>query len=179
MVENHSQRSKCKICEEIFDKNCELEVHIKESHPEKEHFDCDQCDSKFILKWRLKKHQEMHTQSVTTKCHYFNNKKKCPFEALGCMFEHTHSSMCKFGESCTRELCSFQHEQVQSSPNVDKDLNEKVVEFKCDYCLFRGKNKNELKMHTEKRHNLKCEICEYKTTSGLDLQEHQISKRHR
>ena len=178
IVETHVQKSKCKTCEEMFDKNCELEVHIKENHTEIEHFDCDQCDLKFILKWRLKKHQEMHTQSITAKCHYFNNKKKCPFEALGCMFEHTYSSMCKFGESCNRELCSFQHDQSKSSLNDDKDSNEEDVKIKCDYCLFRSQNKSELKMHTEKRHNLNCKKCDYKTTSGLDLNEHLISKRH-
>ena len=94
MREIHRPKFECKICEEIFGQNCELEVHLKEKHNEIEMFNCEKCEKKFVLKWRLTKHQEIHYNPKVIKCHYFNNNKCCPFEEIGCMFEHMLIQVC-------------------------------------------------------------------------------------
>jgi uncharacterized C2H2 Zn-finger protein len=119
VVANHVQKIKCKSCEEIFAKNSDLELHAKRNHESIEQFGCEQCDKTFVLKWRLRKHQEIHARHFLKKCHYFNNRKYCPFEDIGCMFEHTLSGPCKYGKKCTKPLCSFEH---------DLDENEKSFE---------------------------------------------------
>ena len=88
-LSNHTPRFKCKTCDEAFEKNCDLESHIEKSHGSVKKIECDKCGKEFVLKWRLKKHQDMHTNQNIRKCHYFNNQKKCPFEAIGCMFVHS------------------------------------------------------------------------------------------
>ena len=98
IAENHEKKITCKSCNKTFGKNSNLEIHVKEKR-----------DSSFLLKWRLSKHQEIHDNLSVKKCHYFNNKKFCLFEEIGCMFEHALSGNCKHGEKCSKSLCSFQH----------------------------------------------------------------------
>jgi hypothetical protein len=47
--------------------------------------------------------------NVKLYCHYFNIKKDCPFKDK-CIFLHTESEKCKFGEICERINCMFRHE---------------------------------------------------------------------
>jgi hypothetical protein len=98
MLEKHPQKVKCKDCHETFDKSCDLEVHIEVHHKLTRQFECEKCEKKFVLQWRLKKHQQFHITQNTKSRHYFNNKKVCPFEDLGCMFDHALSGMCKYGK---------------------------------------------------------------------------------
>ena len=115
IAEIHTQRIQCSSCEKSFHKNYELESHIKTFHKEVKEYECDKCEKKFVLNWRLKKHKNIHTnggQSVKS-CHYFNNKKECPFENIGCMFAHVQSIMCKYNKACRKKLCSFRPDLVQ------------------------------------------------------------------
>ena len=106
---NHNKLIKCKSCDKTFEKNCDLELHFNENHDSAEHLECVKCGKRFVLEWRLKKHQEIHTNQNIRKCHYFNNQKCCPFEITGCMFVHSLSGKCSHGEKFTTKLCSFQH----------------------------------------------------------------------
>ena len=83
---NHNKLIKCKSCDKTFENNCDLELHINENHDSAEHLECVKCGKRFVLEWRLKKHQEIHTNKNIRKCHYFNNQKCCPFEVIGCTF---------------------------------------------------------------------------------------------
>jgi hypothetical protein len=58
----------------------------------------------------MKKHMNGHT-AVLKFCHYFNNSVPCPFEAIGCMFQHRNAGKCK-ARTCSRPLCQFEHENV-------------------------------------------------------------------
>ena len=70
--DSHPTQIKCCDCTEIFTKNSDLEVHLEEQHKRSKQFECEQCDKTFALKWRLKKHLEVHSQEITKFCHYFN-----------------------------------------------------------------------------------------------------------
>ena len=93
------------------------------------------------------------------------------------MFEHAYSSMCKFGKSCSRDLCSFQHEESDSYDNLNEETDDEDfdTEVECDYCYFETKSKSELMMHVDIEHDLSCVFCEYKAITMIDLKEHKIN----
>ena len=97
-----------------------MEAHLKTQNPDNTEYECNLCDKKFILKWRLSKHIQAHSIKTTKKCHYFNNGKACPYEDIGCMFTHEQSDICKFGQVCRNKLCSYKHrkkEEIQRGVN--------------------------------------------------------------
>ena len=111
---NHSKiisesKTKCDQCEKMFSNNTEMEQHIESVHI-MEGFNCDKCDKIFVSKWRLRMHQKSHAlENKKRNCHYYNSDKRCPFEKLGCKFEHIMSRDCKFGVKCTHNMCQFRH----------------------------------------------------------------------
>ena len=135
----YEHKIKCKLCDDAFDRNSELETHIKNEHDSIEKFECDQCAKSFVLEWRLNKHQEIHKEPNTKRCHYYNNQKYCPFEEIGCMFEHSYSGICKYGNRCKKRMCSFQHSSSDDT-------------FKCEECDFVVKTESELGKHIDENH---------------------------
>ena len=126
-LQNHPRKIKCKLCDANFEKKSDLESHMNLNHGSVEKFQCDQCDKTFVLEWRLMKHKRIHKEKNITNCHYFNNKKECPFEEIGCMFLHSYSKMCKYGKECNKMMCSFQHSSIkvvecQFTAITEKDL---------------------------------------------------------
>ena len=100
---------KCDYCSDKFSTKTEMESHIESSHVII-NLKCDKCDKLFVSKWRLMMHEKSHTlKKKPRNCHYFNSDKQCPFERLGCKFQHIVSSVCKFGDSCTYNMCQFKH----------------------------------------------------------------------
>ena len=99
----------CNQCDKSYDRFVDLEVHIKNFHEKHPGFKCDQCEKVFSLKWRLKKHLNLHSRNYIKCCHYFNNNKHCPYEEYGCKFLHTNSKNCVFGKKCRVKLCPFKH----------------------------------------------------------------------
>ena len=77
----------CKECKKEFKRNCDLELHMKDHNTEKE-FNCDVCGKGFFLEWRLRKHREVHQGNIRI-CHFYKNSKPCPFDDIGCMFDHS------------------------------------------------------------------------------------------
>ena len=118
------------MCEELFDRNCDMENHIRNIHESFETYDCDKCEKTFVLEWRLKKHREGHDR-ILKKCHYFNNQKSCPYENVGCMFDHAFSGSCRYGKKCTNKMCPFQHDHGTTENNADGDeeLKEAFEKF--------------------------------------------------
>ena len=104
-----------------------------------------------------------HSIKTTRNCHYFNNCKLCPYEEIGCMFQHRKSVMCKHDKSCKVKLCSYQHKpeifekdkecQQNTTENsvttadsdehdMDPDSDSDIEENECDTCgkVFETKN---------------------------------------
>ena len=136
IVEKHANKICCEMCDESFKRNSDLEEHIFDCHDSMKKFNCDKCDKVFALEWRLQKHQKIHTDHRLPKCHYFNNMKICPFESIGCMFDHSLSDLCKYGKNCNKKLCSFQHKEI----------------FECKECKFIGNTETELGKHIDEIH---------------------------
>ena len=135
----HGHRVKCEFCDDMFGKNSELEAHIKTHHNTEKTFECEQCGKSFVLEWRLRKHQGIHKEGTIKRCHYFNNQKNCPYEELGCMFEHSYSGICKYGKNCYKAMCSFQHNKVGEL-------------LKCEECDVEVKTENDLDKHISEKH---------------------------
>ena len=144
VLEIHPVSIKCSYCIQTFQKNYELEYHMKTCHENCNEYECEKCKKKFVLEWRLKKHMKNHDQpaSLIKKCHFYNNGKECPYEEIGCMFAHVSSEICKFRKTCKNKLCSFKHELVDGNnlDQLEKDFkklssNEQFdsKEVLCDY----------------------------------------------
>lgn len=162
----HLPEIKCKLCENIFERYCDLEVHIKANHEANRKYECETCGKTFALRWRLRKHLANHTSLTTKKCHYFNNKKSCPFEEIGCMFEHILSEMCTYGKSCSNKLCSYQHE-VNNSANDER--SEPV-----DTQILAEENESELPCDSDSEKE-ECDTCDRIFKNNIDLNEHQTN----
>ena len=119
--ENHIKSTfKCRNCDFTSGKMIQLEEHIIKTHKEEIiKYKCDFCSEGFVMKWRMLKHKEGH-KSPIKKCHYFNNGKQCPYESIGCMFEHEESVTCKYNTDCKHKLCQFKHDDCE----VNKVNNE-------------------------------------------------------
>ena len=50
-------------------------------------FECDDCAKIFNYEVTLEKHKQAVHEDVELYCHYFNNKKDCPYEDQ-CIFLH-------------------------------------------------------------------------------------------
>ena len=123
-VERSFTSLKCNLCEKSFHRYSDLENHIETNHDRHQVFQCDQCEKNFILKWRLRKHMQLHTENNIKNCHYFNNRKKCPFEKLGCKFLHAVSKICELGQTCKRHLCPFRHTTDKSVASKDTEMED-------------------------------------------------------
>ena len=105
----HPKVVRCLVCDISFEKTHELELHLK-THDNVEEFKCKVCDKIFSLRWRLEKHESAHDLKNVKFCHYFNDEKLCPYEEVGCMFQHRESERCRYNHYCKNKLCQFQHE---------------------------------------------------------------------
>ena len=171
--QEHTPKLKCSSCDLTFNKRSDLETHMKSKHESTEKFECEQCNKKFVLRWRLKKHQKLHARQNNRKCHYFNNSKPCPFEELGCMFEHSYSKNCKFGGKCDRTLCSYRH--INNIVSDDSISIEQQKEFLiCEECDLECKTENELDKHIDDEHEgwkISRMFCDYfcRTEHGIHI----------
>ena len=144
IIEKHPQKFQYKHCDLSFDKRSDLEEHISAQHEITESYKCTECDKTFILKWRLRKHTEIH-KSKSKYCHFFNNDKVCLFEKIGCTFKHDRSPQCKFGDKCNRNLCQYSHNKggINILHPVEKFIDEES-EDEIEDDIYLNQNCNEL-----------------------------------
>ena len=135
---------------------------MKETHDAVEKFECKTCGKHFALRWRLNKHLRNHENQNIRKCHYFNNQEKCPFEEIGCMFDHSYSGACKYGNTCNKVLCSFQHNNENSHHN--QQLSEEEKEFDL---YVKTKFRKVFDYFYEKQKHVPCYFCDYNTESHI------------
>ena len=101
------------------------------------------------------KHGEMHTETKKC-CHFFNNDKTCPYEAIGCMFHHSQAGACK-QSICTNNLCQFEHPkeviEEEGAQNVIEEMSEEDMgENDCHLCSAKFKNLEPLCAHLQTNH---------------------------
>ena len=106
--ENHPKYIKSDYCDEIYKESWQYETHLK-THTKAKDKKCDVCGKRFFLDSRLRQHMNVHENPNVKNCHYYNNKKVCPFDAIGCKFNHKISKKCENQVDCRIKLCSRQH----------------------------------------------------------------------
>ena len=109
-------------CDKSFDEAWKMNAH-KKNHNK---YLCDHCDKMFKYQDINTKHIKISHENMKLYCHYFNNEKVCPFDEE-CVFLHEDSGICKYGAACERDLCMFQHVEVDNS-----DTNEDVEDILID-----------------------------------------------
>ena len=149
---------KCKLCDHSFKRFVDLESHMLTNHSKYQDFQCDKCEKRFFLKWRLKKHMDMHSQVNVKHCHYFNNGKMCPFEQFGCKFLHVVSEPCKLGLTCSKYLCHYRHsgETIDSSnitETEDDDLGKEGMDTSSD-------TSSSFVTSTPEKRRFRCDKCD-------------------
>ena len=105
----HQRIFNCSDCEINFNNSYELEQHMVNDHKKQKPYKCDVCQLSFIMKWRFDKHVVVHQNTKIRRCHYFNNKKECPFMKSGCKYLHEISVACKYSDLCTKAMCQYRH----------------------------------------------------------------------
>ena len=152
LTEAHPNEFKCTLCKERFKRKCDLELHMENHHKTEKNYECTICNKSFVLNWRMKKHEEIHTNKVTKKCHYYNNDRFCPFEKLGCKFLHEISEKCKFDRICSKPLCSYKHSNPDSEDSDTDKITDSNIEatdetVSCDYCKKKFEDIDDLIDH--------------------------------
>ena len=71
----------------------------------------------------MKRNEESHGK-IGKFCHFFNNGKNCPFEEIGCKFQHTSANRCRYDRKCTIKLCQFQHSASENTTEIVDTVNE-------------------------------------------------------
>ena len=85
---------KCGQCDTKFNEDCKMNGHLK-THKK---FQCDQCGKSFKYLELLTKHTKISHENCKLYCHYFNNKKVCPF-IEDCLFLHEEADICRYENS--------------------------------------------------------------------------------
>ena len=114
------------------------------------------------------KHQQGH-QADSRFCHYFNNKKECPYIELGCTFKHLAAPQCKYGSSCNRKLCQFQHHNSHNESHQMKKGSQ------CPHCELELSSDDSLECHVKENHLMKCPKCKKMFNCKEDYVQHSKS----
>ena len=116
----------CVQCEKEYSEEWKLKSHMKQTH----RYKCDQCEKMFNYQDIMKKHILIPHENAKLYCHFYNNKKTCPYNDE-CVFLHEHSRLCKYGSYCEREYCMFKHE-CQNKEIETVNVAEEIIEIADD-----------------------------------------------
>ena len=159
----------CKLCDQTFSYNHELEVHVKEHAVENE-FKCEVCEKEFYLEWRLMKHMSVHSDQ-TKPCKYDSRNMPCPFDIIGCKFKHA-SKDSESSKSAETSVEQKEHlDEVKTNDDVNptgeeatsSDMDSKIQEegqndyfeddqIKCPLCECTFLDQDEVTYHMKADH---------------------------
>ena len=153
---------KCNLCDKRFQINSDLEKHIKTRHENYQSYNCRQCKKNFVTKWRLQKHERIHSNIKTRQCKYFKTQTKCPFDELGCKFRHeTKIEDTNPTQKGSTELSEY---SINMETTIDKVsgsvTSDDSMSFytstprKCEECLDKSKCVDCIVKHMLGRHGV-------------------------
>ena len=179
---------KCDVCEKVFDQEWKRKAHVK-SHKK---YQCDYCDKTFLYENFKDKHITAVHEHLKLYCHYFNNKKVCPFDTQ-CIFLHEDSEECKFGRVCERVNCMYRHNvnvvelednEVADSEHDDKDrntilaaVNEEALEDDIeDENADLNSDANTIVDNPSKDPKpYKCDLCNFASENAYCVENHKLN----
>ena len=150
LKQQKGQKYQCIKCKEKFDNTKQLQKHKVRSLDCQANYECDQCDLTYTSEMQLLRHVKKHGKfsceeceneynftgvlekhidvvhkSMKIFCHYYNNKKECPYSDQ-CIYAHEDNKDCMYGNDCERIMCMFKHEQhvPDDDESEDEDTDE-------------------------------------------------------
>ena len=144
----------CDDCGKVFNEEWKLNAH-KKRH---ENFKCNQCSKTFKNQDIMEKHAKISHGNLKIYCHFFNNKKSCPYEQE-CIFIHEDAGFCRYSVLCERNYCMYKHDDepdeteecgnktFQNPSQFEQNISDE--KFQCDWCDFNSERKSDLDKHQE------------------------------
>ena len=129
--EKCTKRKSCNECDETFLLTSDREKHMVNVHGAGKVYCCDICKKTFYLEWRLRKHVEGHGGNVKV-CRYFKTGQNCPYEEVGCKFQHKKSQT-RENENAVKGPESFRKNEGSDNMITDEP-NESVELTRGDNC---------------------------------------------
>ena len=182
----------CSECEKEFDEEWKMRAH-KKNHTK---FKCDICEKTFKCQEVMEKHVKIAHEKMKIYCHFFNNKKICPYDKE-CIFLHEDSDVCRYDMLCERKYCMYKHGNViveetkkddepsdsvilEETENLNNETINKTFDnpsqndqsnetFQCDFCIFSAVTNINLKKHQEANC---CSICHTSQGCEANLRDH-------
>ena len=126
---DNSSKISCKDCGETFAANFQLENHMVKSHGKDKSHSCDICGKDFFLRWRLRKHLDVHDENVKI-CRYFRDGILCPFDEVGCKFKHEEVKNQENEKDIETEdnLCYYCNTMFESQEDLIEHMGEKHID---------------------------------------------------
>ena len=151
---------KCNLCAETFIRFVDLEIHIKNYYEKHKAYQCDQCEKRFTLKWRLRKHMRLHTAKNVKPCYYFKNNKNCPFDEFGCKFLHVISLTGEEKEDKVNDINVDNLGNGSINEYNEEDEETKLNDTEIDDLDYSSMNESSLfKTSTPKKKRIQCSEC--------------------
>ena len=82
-------------------------------------YKCEQCSKTFPYLNIKNKHIQISHENLKLYCHFYNNKKICPFDEE-CVFLHEDADICRYWTTCERDL--FKHEDLEDIVNGESAI---------------------------------------------------------
>jgi hypothetical protein len=145
----HPKVVDCKLCNQTFSYNHELEVHVKEHAVENE-FQCEVCNKEFYLDWRFMKHMAVHSDQRKP-CEDDSGNKPCPFEIIRCKFKQASEAT----ESNKSPEASVEQKEHLDEVITNDDVNPMGEEARD----MESKNQEESQNDYFEDDQNKCHLC--------------------
>ena len=92
-------------------------------------FKCNICEKTFKCQEVMEKHAKIAHEKMKIYCHFFNNKKICPYDNE-CIFLHEDSDVCRYDMLCERNYCMYKNGNVivEETKKDDKPSDSVILE---------------------------------------------------
>ncbi|KAG5668943.1 hypothetical protein PVAND_016849 [Polypedilum vanderplanki] len=167
IMQESSNKFKCRHCSEIFEYKSQLILH-EITHKSK--ITCQVC-SKKIFKDKIKEHMKVHLKNKAYICNFCGDRYATRSLLLPHLRSHLTSkvfncSKCKRGFNDKRHYNNHLLTHIEDQP------------FKCDLCPKSYKRKQLLEFHLIGQHQterkLKCTACDFTSKTLGELKKHRL-----
>ncbi|XP_044736711.1 oocyte zinc finger protein XlCOF6-like [Chrysoperla carnea] len=178
-VHNHKETVQCKVCNEVFSIQAQLDFHMKRHFKKKSV--CDTCGKEFFNIAKLKRHKQSHeTREKTIFC-LLCDRMFARHSTLMIHNKKYHS-----GKPLMKKICNICGKSVLNIKTHTLQKHSTERPFKCTLCSKSYVIKSQLYNHIKSQHDndvggddkkftVLCSTCGKCCRSNADLKVHMIS----